>query len=72
MNILGLKIKIVTEEGNFGFEETFSKQLTIIRAQNSGGKSTLFNAILYALGCEEILGGKVESFLTYSLTSNLK
>ena len=72
MYIAGLKINIVTEYGVFGFEENFSRHLTIVRAQNSSGKSTLFNTILYALGCEEILGGKGEGFLSYCLTSNFE
>lgn len=72
MYIAGLKINIVTEYGVFGFEESFSRHLTIVRAQNSSGKSTLFNTILYALGCEEILGGKGEGFLSYCLTSNFE
>lgn len=72
MYIAGLKINLVTEFGNFGFEECFSRHLTIIRAQNSSGKSTLFNTVLYALGCEEILGGKGEGFLSYCLTSSFE
>lgn len=72
MYIAGLKVNIVTEFGNFGFEESFSRNLTIIRAQNSSGKSTLFNTFLYALGCEEILGGKGEGFLSYCLNSNFE
>ena len=55
-----IKIKIVTPDGLYGFEQSFQKGLNIIRGNNSSGKSSLFQAILYALGLEELLGGKNE------------
>lgn len=69
MIILGLKINLVTNEGDFGFKETFGRNLTVIKAGNSGGKSTLVSTILYALGMEEILGGKGENTLPYCLST---
>ncbi|MGX2712905.1 hypothetical protein [Acinetobacter baumannii] len=69
MIILGLKINLITSEGSFGFKETFGRNLTVIKAGNSGGKSTLVSTILYALGMEEILGGKGESVLPYCLST---
>jgi hypothetical protein len=67
MIIRGIKFRAVTEQGDFGYAFTFSRNLTIIRAGNSGGKSTLVNSLLYALGMEEIVGGKGERFLPYTV-----
>ncbi len=60
MKINAIKIKIVTPDGLYGFEQSFQEGLNIIRGNNSSGKSSLFQAILYALGLEELLGGKNE------------
>ena len=60
MKINAIKIKIETPDGLYGFEQSFQKGLNIIRGNNSSGKSSLFQAILYALGLEELLGGKNE------------
>ena len=60
LKINAIKIDIVTADGNYGFEQSFTTGLNIIRGNNSSGKSSLFQAILYALGLEELLGGKNE------------
>ena len=60
IKINAINIKIVTPDGLYGFEQSFQKGLNIIRGNNSSGKSSLFQAILYALGLEELLGGKNE------------
>ncbi|MEW8439404.1 MAG: AAA family ATPase [Candidatus Thiodiazotropha taylori] len=67
MKINALKIEINTSDGDYGFECKFSDGLNIIRGNNSSGKSTLLNAMTYALGMEEILGGKNQKVLPYSL-----
>lgn len=69
MIIRGLKVNLITDDGNYGFSEIFSRNLTVIRAGNSGGKSTLVASILYVLGMEELLGGKGESVLPYCLST---
>ena len=60
LRINAIKIQIVTADGLYGFEQSFQNGLNIIRGNNSSGKSSLFQAILYALGLEELLGGKNE------------
>ncbi len=60
LKINAIKIEITTVDGSYGFEHAFSKGLNIIRGNNSSGKSSLFQAVLYALGLEELLGGKNE------------
>lgn len=61
------KISLNTTDGEYGFECEFKPGLNIIRGNNSSGKSTLVNALLYSLGMEEILGGKGEKTLPYAL-----
>lgn len=63
LKINSLKIDINTNNGLFGANYEFSKGLNIIRGDNTTGKSTLFQSIIYALGFEELLGGKFEKTL---------
>lgn len=67
-----IKIKIVTPDGLYGFEQSFQKGLNIIRGNNSSGKSSLFQAILYALGLEELLGGKNEKTMQSALKDQVE
>lgn len=67
MNILAIKLRLATEKGDFGFQFEFSRGLTVIRANNSSGKSTLFNCLMYGLGMEELVGGKGEKVLPYAV-----
>lgn len=60
LKINAIKIEITTNDGRYGFEQTFCGGLNIIRGDNSSGKSSMFQAVLYALGLEELLGGKNE------------
>lgn len=61
------KIVLNTTGGEYGFECEFKSGLNIVRGNNSSGKSTLVNSIIYSLGMEEILGGKGEKTLPYAL-----
>lgn len=63
LKINSLKIEINTNNGLFGANYEFSKGLNIIRGDNTTGKSSLFQSIIYALGFEELLGGKFEKTL---------
>ncbi len=60
LHISALKIEINTTNGLYGTTLNFKKGLNIIRANNTSGKSTIFQSILYALGFEELIGGKNE------------
>jgi len=62
-----LKIVLNTTGGEYGFECEFKSGLNIVRGNNSSGKSTLVNSLIYSLGMEEILGGKGEKTLPYAL-----
>jgi AAA domain-containing protein len=54
--ISALRIVVVTSEGNFGVFLPFKKGLNILSGENTSGKSTTVNSILYALGFEILLG----------------
>jgi DNA repair exonuclease SbcCD ATPase subunit len=60
LKIRAIKIEVNTTDGLFGAEFNFSDGLNIIRGNNTSGKSSLFQSIIYGLGFEELLGGKNE------------
>lgn len=67
-----LRIEIETDNGLYGFDSTFSKGLNIIASDdNTRGKTSIIEAILYCLGCEEIIGGQGSKVLTPAYTSEL-
>jgi len=70
--IRGLRVRATTNEGEYGFRFNFARTLTIIRAKNSSGKSTLFNSLLYGLGMEELVGGKNEKVLPYAVKEHIE
>jgi hypothetical protein len=72
MIVRAVKLRVVTPMGDFGFQFAFSRNLTIIRGANSTGKSTLFNSILYALGMEELVGGRGPRTLPYAVEKHLE
>ncbi|WP_343659909.1 hypothetical protein [Chryseobacterium sp.] len=63
LKINSIKVEINTDKGLFGADFTFESGLNIIRGNNTAGKSSLFQSIIYALGFEELLGGKFEKTL---------
>ena len=71
IKINGLRINIINREGLFGNEFTFEKGLNIIRGNNSSGKSTVFQSLLYGLGMEELIGGKNTAALQYVLKEKI-
>ncbi|NHZ97364.1 hypothetical protein F2P46_16790 [Massilia sp. CCM 8734] len=67
MKINAIKLRIIAAQGEFGFLIPFGRGLTIIRGNNSSGKSTVFLSLLYGMGMEEIAGGKNELVLPYAV-----
>lgn len=67
MILRALLLEITTKSGLFGFRFEFSRNLTIVKGDNSSGKSTFFNTLLYSLGMEELVGGKGPKVLTYAV-----
>lgn len=63
-----LRVEILATDGQtYGYEIKFSEGLNIIRGDNSSGKSTFVNSLIYSLGMEEIIGSKGVSSLPYAL-----
>lgn len=60
LKIKAVKIEVNTVKGLFGADFRFDEGLNIIRADNTSGKSTLFQVILYAMGLEQLLDGMNE------------
>ena len=60
LKINNIKIDVNTNNGLFGAFHTFKAGLNIVRGNNTSGKSSLFQAIVYALGFEELIGGRFE------------
>ncbi|HAT4309303.1 TPA: hypothetical protein I9080_003156 [Clostridium perfringens] len=67
-----IKIIVNTDNGDYGFETDFSPKTNfIVSFDNTKGKSSLLEAIYYALGIEEILGGKGVKALRNVYTSEI-
>lgn len=60
LKINKIKFEVNTDSGLYGANYEFTNGLNIIRANNTSGKSSLFQAITYCLGFEEIIGGRNE------------
>jgi hypothetical protein len=63
MKFMAIRLFIQTDIGPHGYAFCFGDRLTIVRANNSSGKSTFFHTLLYALGMEELLGARGEKSL---------
>ncbi|EKF9607292.1 hypothetical protein O1C57_003394, partial [Vibrio cholerae] len=50
----------------------FLPGLNIIRGDNSSGKSTLVNSLIYSIGMEELIGSKGPSSLPYALRTHFE
>lgn len=72
LQIQAIKININTNTGLFGRTLAFKKGLNIVRANNTSGKSSLYGAIVYGLGFEELLGSKNERALQSAFKSVIK
>lgn len=62
--IRAVQIKINSGGDTYGFECDFRAGLNIIKGNNSSGKSTFVNTLLYGLGFEELVGARNEKSLT--------
>lgn len=73
LKINRLKITIRTAEHDFGFDHTFMQGINFIASDdNTCGKSSVIEGIYYALGFEEIIGGRGEKVLTSAYKNSIE
>jgi hypothetical protein len=72
LRIRVLKVSVQTPTGEFGALVPFKPGLTVIRAENSSGKSTLVQSIIYALGLEAMLSARHDVPLPHAMTQNIE
>jgi hypothetical protein len=63
-----LELRVVTGDGVFGRVLRFGEGLTILHADNSAGKSTCLQSIIYALGLEGMFGPSHDVPLPHAMT----
>ncbi len=72
LKINNIKIEVNTNNGLFGAFHSFKSGLNIVRGNNTSGKSSLFQAIVYALGFEELIGGRFEKTMQSVLKDQIE
>lgn len=73
LRIKAVKIVIKTSQKSFGAKFEFDTEgLNVIRADNSMGKSTIYNSMIYALGLETIIGNTTDIPLTYIVANHVE
>lgn len=72
LKLLSLTLKISTSAGEFGTIIPFNDGLFILHTDNTSGKSTCLQSIIYALGLEGMLGPSRAIPLPPSTTENLE
>lgn len=66
-----LRMRAVTAEGTYGADVPFGSGLTVLWADNTKGKSTCMQGMLYVLGLEKMLSPRREVPLPHAMTSYL-
>ncbi|WP_434721372.1 hypothetical protein [Mesorhizobium sp. RIZ17] len=66
-----LRLRAVTSDGLYGADVPFSPGLTVLWADNTKGKSTCLQGMLYALGLERMLSPRREIPLPHAMTTYL-
>lgn len=71
MRLRHLRLRSETSIGTFGADIPFQEGLNIIWADNTKGKSTSLQGLLYVLGLERMLSSRRVTPLTYVMTTHL-
>ena len=66
-----LRLRAVTSDGVYGADIPFASGLTVLWADNTKGKSTCMQGMLYALGLERMLSPRREIPLPHAMTTYL-
>lgn len=67
-----VQLRVQTSAGLYGTDLRLNGGLTVIHAPNTSGKSTSLQAILYALGLEQMLSPKREIPLPYAMRTHVE
>lgn len=71
LTVRRLRLRAQTGQGMFGADIPFSRGLMVVRAENSRGKSTAVQSILFALGLERMITTRPASALTSAMRDRL-
>lgn len=71
LKIRRLRLRAHTGQGLYGVDIPFSNGLMVVRAENSRGKSTAVQSILFALGLERMITTQPTSALTSAMRDRL-
>lgn len=71
LRIRHLRLRAETSDGRFGVDIPLANGLMILRAENSRGKSTAIEGIVYALGLERMITTRTEHALTAAMRDRL-
>lgn len=67
LRVRHLRLRVQTTGGLFGADIGFDGALTVLHAPNTSGKSTCLQALIYALGLEQMLSAKREIPLPFAM-----
>ncbi len=68
LQLVAIRLQLNTSRGPAGYEARFGSGLNVLNADNSWGKSTLLQGIVYALGLEGALSASRKSPLGPAMT----
>lgn len=68
LRLRAISVRIETGRGRVGMDLAFADGLNVLRADNSSGKSTVLQSIIYALGLEGMLSARRDVPLPHSMT----
>lgn len=71
LKVRRLRLRVHTGQGLYGADIPFSHGLMVVRAENSRGKSTAVQSILFALGLERMITTQPTSALTSAMRDRL-
>lgn len=72
LHVSALQLRAQTSGPVFGVDILFKDGLNVVRADNSSGKSTCLQALLYGLGLEGMLSPRREVPLPHAMTDSIE
>lgn len=72
IHICKLKLRSITEKTVFGVDLNFTSGLNIVQADNTSGKSTCLQAIIYVLGLERSLSANLSVPLPFAMRERIQ